>query len=224
MPDVREPTLAAAEDICSADLLAETAQATVRWKKDTPESLDAKGRGLVRAYLAKYGEQPVVAVEERFEVDLVNPDTGECLPRPLLGYFDLLVEDGDSIVEVKTTARAWSASSLDRHLQVGAYAAAAIAMHGEAKVVVHTIIKTKTPRVEELLVERTEESNRWFFQAASAIERAIGASHFPPTPGPLCFECEFAKACLEWRAPEAERPRPERLHQPAVRATTAVPL
>jgi len=220
----REPTLAAAEDIFSADLLAETAQATIRWKKETPELLDTKGRELVRAYLVIHGNQPVVAVEERFEVDVEDQDTGECLPRPLVGYFDLVVEDGDSIVEVKTTARAWTAFSLDRHLQVGAYAAAAIAAHGEAKVAVHTIIKAKTPRVEQFVVERTEGSNRWFFQAASAIERAICAGHFPPTPGPLCIECEFARACLGWGAPAGAHARPDRSRQPAATATATAPF
>jgi hypothetical protein len=53
------------------------------------------------------------------------------------------------------------------------------------------------------VVERGEPGNRWFFHAARSIEDAIAAGHFPPAPGPTCFECEFGRACLEWGQPQA---------------------
>jgi hypothetical protein len=196
----RVPTLVQAEDIVAADLLAETAQVEVRWKSEGPAELEARARALVRAYLNQHGEMDVVAVERRFEVDIADPDTGEAQPRPLIGYFDLVIREGKSIVEVKTTSRAWHPLFLERHLQVGAYVTAADALHeGPSRVLVHTIVKTKTPRVEELLVERTAPGNRWFFHAARAIEQAIGAGHFPPAPGPTCFECEFGHPEESWR-------------------------
>jgi hypothetical protein len=126
----RTPTLAQVDDIVVADLLAETAQTEVRWKDETPESLQSRGQALVRTYLTKYGEMDVVSVEQRFEVDITDPDTGEVLSRALVGYFDLVIQEGDSIVEVKTTSRAWHPLSLERHLQVGAYVTAANALHG----------------------------------------------------------------------------------------------
>ncbi len=195
-----QPTVEAAEKILSADIAAETAQTTIRWKNETPEGLEAKGQALVRAYLSEYGDIPVVGVEQRFEVDMEDPETGEVLPRPLVGYFDLLVRKGDEIVEIKTTARAWHPLSIVRHLQVGAYVTAANALHGgPARIAIHAILKQRSPRVEEYPVERGEPDNAWFFHAAKAIESAIQAGHFPPSPGPTCFECEFGKACLASR-------------------------
>jgi hypothetical protein len=166
----------------------------------------------------------VVAVEQRFQADLADPDTGELLPRPLVGYFDLVVDEHGSIVEVKTTSRAWHPLSLERHLQVGAYVAAANVLHGgPSRVRVHTIMKTKVPKVEELVVERGEPGNRWFFHAARAIEGAILAGHFPPSPGPTCFECEFGKACLDWRGEQPARQRPASLRRASQAALLAPP-
>lgn len=194
------PTMEEVERVAAADLLSETAQATIRWKEETPETLEAKGQALVRAYLANYAEQEVVGVEQRFEVDIQDPETGEVLPRPLVGYFDLVVRKGDEIVEIKTTSRAWHPKSLLRHLQVGSYVTAAHVLHGgPARVIIHAILKQKTPRTEEYPVERGEADNGWFFHAAKAIEGAIRAGVFPPAPGPTCFECEFGNTCLAYR-------------------------
>lgn len=190
----------AAEKIFSADIAAETVQMPIRWKNQTPDELEAKGQALVRAYLSEYGDLPVVGVEQRFEVDIEDPETGESLPRPLVGYFDLVVRKGDEIVEIKTTSRAWHPQSILRHLQVGSYVAAANTLHGgPARVAIHAILKQRTPRVEEYPVERGKRDNAWFFHAAKSIESAILAGHFPPSPGPTCIECEFGKACLSER-------------------------
>ena len=199
-----QPTIESAERIFSADIAAETVQMPIRWKNQTPDELEGKGQALVRAYLKTHGDLPVVRVEQRFEVDIENPETGESLPRPLVGYFDLVVRKGDEIVEIKTTSKAWHPKSLLRHLQVGSYVTAANVLHGgPARVIIHAILKQKVPRIEEYPVERGESDNGWFFHAAKAIESAILAGHFPPAPGPTCFECEFGKACLAYRGETA---------------------
>ncbi len=208
--DGRRPTVEEAEHIFSADLVAEVTGARIRWKDETPEGLEQKGLTLVRAYLESHGDMSVVGVEQRFEVDILHPETGEVLPRPLVGYFDLVVDRGDSVVEVKTSSKAWHPGSLDRHLQIGSYVTAANALHGgPAEILVHVIVKTKKPRVEEYRVSRGEFENGWFYGAAKAIEEAIRAHHFPPAPGPTCPECEFGRTCL---ADQGEvvvlRPRP----------------
>ncbi len=196
----RQPTFESADRIFSADIAAETVQMSIRWKDQTPDALEAKGQALVRTYLEQYGDLSVVGVEQRFEVDIEDPETGESLPRPLVGYFNLVVRKGDEIVEIKTTSKAWHPQSLLRHLQVGSYVTAANALHGgPARVVIHAILKLRAPRVEEYPVERGEPDNVWFFHAAKSIEGAIQAGHFPPSPGPKCIECEFGKACLSYR-------------------------
>ena len=89
-----QPTIEVAEKIFSADIAAETVQQPIRWKDQTPDGLEAKGQALVRAFLNVHGDLSVVGVEQRFEVDIEDPETGESLPRPLVGYFDLVVRRG----------------------------------------------------------------------------------------------------------------------------------
>ena len=198
-----EPTIEAAEEILAADLLAETAGQTVRWKERTIESLETEGRGLLRLYLSEKGDLPVLATEEAFQADLIDPLTGEFVGRPLKGYFDLRLE-GNLVVELKTSSRGWSDFELIRHLQVGAYAFAWNALHGGPSALeVHVVVKLKRdPRVETYRIERGEEATRWWLESAREIEAAIAGGHFPPSPSPLCRECEYALTCERWSGDE----------------------
>lgn len=203
------PTIEQALEIVAADFTAATADVRVRWKDHTPESLENQVRELIRTYLTEHGDLPVVAIEQPFEVDLEDPmDPARTLPRKLRGYFDLVLED-TTVVELKTSAKGWPESFLVRHLQIGAYAFAWNVHHGgPCQLDVHVVIKTKKPRVEAHRIERGEPGTKWWFEATAAIEAAILAGHFPPSPGPLCMECEFQGACSRWdQAPEVLQPR-----------------
>lgn len=197
----REPNVAAAEDICAIDLEALSMDQPIRWKNETPESLEAEGRRLVRTFLATNGHLAVTAIEERFEVPLVHPRTGETLGRPLRGFFDLLLED--RVIELKTSSRGWSDFELVRHLQVGAYAFASSVLYPNlSRVEVNVIVKLKgKPRVEKYLVERTTSELGWWLEAAAAIEATIQSGSFPPSPSPLCHTCEYEKRCASMTEP-----------------------
>ena len=207
----RMPRVEQAETILSADLAAEAAGTSVRWKDSSPESLEADARRYLTLYLTRFGDLEVARIEQPFEVDLEDPDTGEVHGRPFKGFFDLTLTD-ERVVEVKTSARGWSEFDLVRHLQIGGYAFVWNALHGgPCEVDVHTIVKLKRePRVEVYEIRRGEPATRWWIHAASAIEGAIAAGHFPPNPSPRCIECEFERACAAWTGdlhPEVRGPR-----------------
>jgi putative RecB family exonuclease len=195
----RTPTIEDALRIVSSDLLAEIEGHRIRWKAATPGSLDEDARRYLALYLEQHGAMEVAAVEQPFEVELEDSDTGEVRGRKLKGYFDLTLEN-HRIIELKTSARAWDENALVRHLQLGAYIHAANTLHGGPHPIeVQVIVKLKRePRIETHVVERGEPANRWWLRAAWAIEEAIAAGHFPPSPSPLCGECEFEKACAAW--------------------------
>jgi putative RecB family exonuclease len=195
----RTPTQDAAEGILAADMAAGTSDSSIRWKDVTPESLEADGKRYLRTYLVAHGELAVTAVEQPFQVDLVHPETGEFLGRPVKGFFDLTLADR-TVVEVKTSARGWNDFDLVRHLQVGAYAFAWNTLHGgPSQVDVHVIVKLKRdPRVETYPVHRGEQGTLWWLTAAAEIEASIAAGHFPPKPSSLCRECEFESTCAGW--------------------------
>jgi hypothetical protein len=206
----KTPTIDDALLVFEADFEAETLGMPVRWKNAPREALIEQGRGLVGLYLREQGGLSVARVEEAFRFDLEDPETGEVLPRALKGYFDLVLEDG-TIVELKTSSRRWSDLELTRHLQIGAYVAADHVRSGgdPSRLHVHVLVKTKSPRLEVLTVERTEGQNRWWLMAAMELERAILAGHYPPSPGPLCIECEHGRACSGWahEAPRHQAPK-----------------
>ena len=195
----KTPAVCDAEEIVAADILATTVDAPIRWKEATPASLEAEARALVRTYLLAKGEIEVTAVEQAFQVDLVDSASGEVLGRPMKGYFDLVLPD-DRVVELKTSARGWASEDLSRHLQVGAYAFALQQMRSRpSELEVHVVVKLKRePRVETYEVERGDSGTRWWLRAASEIEGAIASGHFPPKPSPLCRECEFETTCAGW--------------------------
>lgn len=204
------PDLAEAEAILSADLQAETEGKIVRWKDHTPETLEAEGRRLLRAYLKEKAGLPVAAVEQSFVVDLVDPFTGECVGRQLKGFFDLVLEGG-RVIELKTSSRGWQEFDLVRHLQVGAYAFAWNALHGgPSQVEVQVIVKLKRePRLESYLIERGERDTLWWLAAAREIEQGIAYGIFPPSPSALCHDCEYETACAAFSAEEREWPAME---------------
>jgi CRISPR/Cas system-associated exonuclease Cas4 (RecB family) len=116
----------------------------------------------------------------------------------LKGYFDLVLED-QRVIEVKTSSKAWPDSFLERHLQIGAYASVWNALHGgPSQVELHILVKNKKPRLDAVQIERGEKNTSWWFGAAKAIEEAILDGHFPPSPGPLCVECEYQRTCARW--------------------------
>jgi putative RecB family exonuclease len=195
----RTPGVSDAEAVLMADLTATTADVNVRWKMATPESLEADARRYLSVYLERHKDLDVAAVEQPFKVDLEDPETGEVVGRPLKGYFDLVLANR-RVVELKTSSRAWTEFELVRHLQVGGYAFVWNTLHGgPSQVDVHVIVKLKRePRVDAFAIERGETATRWWLRAAGAIEAAIEAGQFPPTPSALCIECEFEKACAAW--------------------------
>lgn len=182
--DGRTPSIPDAEQIFAADLAADVEPSTA----ESPEVQEAelRGRRLVRLYLERYGDLPVAAVEQPFEMDIHDPVTGEILPRRLRGYFDLVLEDG-RVIEIKTSARAWGRTAdMRRHLQVNAYAFAT------GKVVeAHVLVKKKDPTIEVFRIEQ----NNWWLAAVVTLERAILSGIFPPAPSAMCSTCDFEKNC-----------------------------
>lgn len=187
------PNVEEAVRVFRADLSAAVARPDVEWDDETPESLAAQGEKLLRLFLERYGELPVLRTEERVELPIVDPDTGEVLPRQLLGFLDFSLVDG-SCVELKTAARAYSESDLERGLQFSAYRAVMRA-RGVGAMRLVALIKTKTPKVQDVVLAADADGEHWFMLAAAEIERAIASRHFPPSPGMACASCDFEHAC-----------------------------
>lgn len=189
----REVTVERALKIFRADLAAATAYDNVRWGDTTPKQLDEEGERLVRLFMHEKGELPVVESEVRFDFVIIDPGTGEQTARPLVGYFDAELANGN-LIELKTARRAYSEVDLRAGLQFAAYRTAA--RHFGVDVEVMALLRTRRPKLQHVVLPHDRDVSRWFMRTAASIERAILAGHFPPAPGMACSSCEYRRACL----------------------------
>lgn len=185
---------------------------------DSAEHLKALGEQLVAAYMQWLGDRPIVAAEQPFEIDLVDPETGEVSGERMRGYFDVIFPN-DIVVEVKTAARRFDEGTLARKLQFSAYAYAWRLMYGrDPTVLVVSLLKQKRPDVVESVALRTKEDDAFFFHLALEVADAIDHGCFPPNPGFMCGDCEYAKACKRFRGadqPELLREQPAKVPEMA---------
>jgi putative RecB family exonuclease len=153
---------------------------------------------MLRLYLVDDHAQPT-AVEDAFDCDLLEPVTGEVLEVRLRGRIDL-VEEGDTVVDLKTAGRTLEQGGLERHLQLSVYALAFFLLHGTIpKLRLDVLLKTKVARFVRLSTSRTLEELAWTARLIERVVRAIRAGHFFPNPSWRCTECEYFAHCTAWR-------------------------
>src|SRR5262245_12531542 len=185
--------------IFDADWFAQTLEPVVFQGSETKDDFAIKGRAMLQLYVESEHPGVATAVEEWFELDLSDPETGEILDVRLRGIIDL-IEQGDRVVELKTAARALPSGDLERHLQLSTYALVYLLLHRVApKLRIDMLLKTKQPRLERFETTRTPADLAWTARLIERTARAIEAGHFFPNPGWRCAECEYFAQCQRWR-------------------------
>jgi hypothetical protein len=170
---------------------------------DTGVSRSEDGRNASSRLYLEFASaiSPVAAVEEPFEVELVDDATGEVLGRPLRGFFDLVLEDGTGSSSSRPAPSGWSrarprAPPPGRGLRLRLRNT----LHGGPSVVeVHVLVKLKRePQDRDVPSRRARRARQRAggSRAAGEIESAIARAELPAVkPSPLCLECEYAHAC-----------------------------
>ncbi len=192
--DRGEPTMKEVMDIVRADFAAAIHDG-LRWGAWTPADLRAQAERLVRTFIEKFGDIHVEATEKRFELSLYDPETGESVQRPLVGYFDFSIGAG-RVMELKTARSDYGPLDLTTSLQFAAYLMALDQQSEGGELDLVVLIKNRVPRIQRLKLHPNVRSERWFLRAATDIERSIQAGHFPPAPGYGCSSCEYQRRCL----------------------------
>jgi len=185
--------------IFDADWYAQNLEPLVFSERESKDSLAEKGRAMLQLYVESTNGVKPVAVEQPFELDLADPETGELLDVRLRGVVDL-VEEGETLVDLKTAARTLEQGGLERHLQLSTYALAFFLLHGTIpKLRLDMLLKTTKPRLERHETTRTIEDLGWTARLIAATERAIVTEQFFPSPSWRCSECEYFAHCQAWR-------------------------
>jgi putative RecB family exonuclease len=177
----------------------------VQWKDgENLDSFRLVGAGLVEVYLQEAKLQRILAVEEPFQAELVDPRTGELLEPKLVGFFDLIEADDDgtvSVVEIKTAAKRWSAAQVETDVQTGLYCEALVQAdlvpEGDAALVRFDIlVKNKKPVLDrQYAVRRPRDRETARMIAIDAVKAIESGSSFYRNPGWQCDGCPFRKQC-----------------------------
>ena len=193
------PELTQVLQVFDADWYAQNTEPLVFSERESKDSLAEKGRAMLKLYVESTNGTKPVAVEQAWELDLADPETGELLDVRLRGVIDL-VEEGETLVDLKTAGRTLESGGLDRHLQLSTYALAYVLLHGVIpKLRLDMLLKTTKPRLERHETTRSLEDLVWTARLIREVALAIETEHFYPSPSWRCTECEYFAHCQQWR-------------------------
>ena len=195
----RQPELAAVLKVFDADWYAQNVEPLVFSERESKDTLAEKGRAMLQIYVESLNGTKPVAVEQPFELDLADPETGEVFDVRLRGVIDLVEED-QTLVDLKTAGRTLEHGGLERHLQLSTYALAFLLQHGAIpKLRLDMLLKTAKPRLERHPTTRSVEDLGWTARLIREVSLAIETEHFFPNPSWRCTECEYFAHCQQWR-------------------------
>ena len=171
--------------------------------KDGENSKEAfeMGMALVNLYLKEPPPQNIIGVEQHF-ISPVHNSRGEYLENPLVAVADLVTRKGEgvTIIELKTSGRAYSELEAETSLQPICYVNAAQELFGCPASVEYTVLtKTKIPKIQRLEAKRTDADLGRLGDIIENIEKAILADIFYPVETPMnCSACPYRKPCRSW--------------------------
>jgi CRISPR/Cas system-associated exonuclease Cas4 (RecB family) len=157
---------------------------------------------MLEAFLAAVPlPERLLHVELPFSLELIDPETGEVLPAPLIGAIDAVVEVAASLElwEMKSGKRRWSEDAVLFDFQPTAYRIAIreITRGRRADPKLKLLVTTKATKpdvqVEDLV--RTRADERDLMETAASIHRATLSECFHPVRSWMCRQCEYAEVC-----------------------------
>lgn len=175
----------------------------IRYKEGTDyRSYMAQGKEMLAVFASQVPveECTVLAVEEPFSMDL------DGLPVPLIGVYDLVIEDSSGVITIvdhKTSAKSYSADQVDQNFQMTIYQAAAKANGFAGREILlrlDCLIKTKTPRFEQYYTVRSQEEEQGALRRVLAAWDGISKGVYLPanTGSWRCSGCVYQDACGQW--------------------------
>jgi CRISPR/Cas system-associated exonuclease Cas4 (RecB family) len=160
-------------------------------RKETWESLSQKGERLLQKFCCEHVQKigKVISVEKVFELGLSNLDL------PFIGIIDLIAEkEGKrTLVEFKTAVADFEDYEIALLDQLTAYQ---LAEPDVEQVAVCVFVKSKEPRIEWHITQRTPDQAIEYLEKTELIAEQIGRGNFYKRPGKWCRQCDFLPVCV----------------------------
>ncbi len=172
-----------------------------------PELLLEQGKALLAVFHQEVPKENcrVLGIEQPFAFGL------DGLPIPIIGVFDLVIEDEAGVVTIvdhKTCAKAYSDRDIDDSFQLTVYHMAAKADgHANRDVLLRfdCLVKTKTPKFIQYYTTRSEADFMAARRKILAVWDGIQKGIFIPNDASWrCKGCGFASRCKDWFAGKVE--------------------
>ena len=158
--------------------------------------LDLAGRMLDVALASWSDYYTIKGVAQAFKVEVPGLD------KPLIGEFDLVVQDGRDacIVDWKTSASRWPAGKADRDLQATVFSYAYDKLNDETPLFRFDVVtKAKSPVSESHYTSRGVDDFKRFEVLAVKAQEAISKGVFLPSETSFaCAECPYKDRCKTW--------------------------
>jgi putative RecB family exonuclease len=170
-------------------------------KGESFNSLLIQGKKLMEVYINSLPETgyEVLALEEPFELLLDGIDI------PIIGVMDMVEEDESGtiiITDHKTAARAYSTEEVDKNFQLTVYHMAARKNGYDGRDILmkfDCLIKTKTPRFDQVYTVRSEESEIRAVKKIVSVWEGISKGVFIPNDNSWrCSTCAYKSHCDRW--------------------------
>lgn len=161
-------------------------------QKESWEKLNSSGEGLLEKFLRE--EFPrldqIRGVEKPFEINISNLDL------PFVGVIDLVADVGGkaTVVDFKTSGSAYEGHEAALSDQLTAYQ---LAEPGVEQTALCVLIKTKEPKIEWHLGQRSPETVMEFLDKVEYVAHEISTSRFYKRPGNWCGYCDYLPVCLK---------------------------
>ncbi len=163
-------------------------------KDEKPGVIKDEGVKLIKTYheLIAPKIQPV-SVEKEFLINVYG------LKYPLLGYIDLVDDDG-YIIDHKVAKRSWPKNQEHKDLQLTAYSLAYKRLKGKCEKGLRydVMVRTKEPKIQQLLTKRTNEDIKRFKKLLSYVNHSIETGIFYPNENYMCPSCGYSDLCKKW--------------------------
>lgn len=161
------------------------------------------GKALLAAFLEQLPQEDceVCGIEQPFIFEMVG------LPVPLIGIYDLVLEDPSGVITIvdhKTASKAYAMNEVNQNLQMTIYHLAAKTNgYGNREILLRLdcLIKTKVPKFEQYYTTRSPWDERRLIKKVLAVWDAIDKGVFLPNDTSWkCRGCGHKTACREWFA------------------------
>lgn len=164
---------------------------------ETDDDLHAKGHEMLDAFVQRVPvPDEVLGVELPFELEIVDPETGEVFP-PVVGAIDALIRHRGrkQSWELKTAKKRWAEDALIFDIQSTIYDVAIRSEHPDAQPVLIAVTKALRPDVQVERLRKGPSDEDDLIATVRGVTRAVEAGVDHPVRSWACKRCEYTAVC-----------------------------